>query len=127
MSTASPGLLRRVLARLTSDEEQVETQRLQRDTAVTDATPCAQLPDRAQATATGTLRTVAMRPRAGVPALEVELFDGSGTLTLIFMGRRRIRGIEPGRHIVAHGLVCETEGRRTMFNPRYELRPVGRT
>jgi DNA/RNA endonuclease YhcR with UshA esterase domain len=64
-----------------------------------------------------------LRPRQGVPAVEAELYDGSGALDLVWLGRRTIAGIEPGRRIAVTGMVCEAEGRRTMFNPRYELKP----
>ena len=55
----------------------------------------AEAEDRARVRLQGTLRTVTLRPRGGVPALEAELFDGSGALTIIWLGRRRIVGIDP--------------------------------
>jgi hypothetical protein len=70
---------------------------------------------------TGTLRTVTLRPRAGVPALEAELWDGTGTISLIWLGRRRIGGIEPGRRLVAYGRLAVGDGGRVIFNPIYEL------
>jgi hypothetical protein len=68
---------------------------------------------------------VTLRPRAGVPALEAELFDGTDALDVVWLGRRSIAGIEPGRRLVAHGRISHARGRRVLFNPRYELRPVG--
>ena len=44
----------------------------------------------------GTLRSVTLRPRAGVPALVAELYDGSGTVQVVWLGRRQIAG-HPGR------------------------------
>ena len=52
-------------------------------------------PDRTAVRLSGSLRTVTLRPRGGVPALEAELFDGSGALTLVWLGRRQITGISP--------------------------------
>ena len=46
------------------------------------------------------MHTVTLQPRAGVPALEAELYDGSDVLTLIWLGRRRITGIDCGRNMV---------------------------
>jgi DNA/RNA endonuclease YhcR with UshA esterase domain len=69
------------------------------------------------------LRSVVLRPRQGVQALEAELYDGSGTVDLVWLGRREIAGIDPGRRLKVEGLVCTRDGRRSMFNPRYELRP----
>ncbi len=70
----------------------------------------------------GSLRTVTLRPRGGVPALEAELYDGTGVITVIWLGRRRIAGIAPGRQIKVRGRIGQQEGVRVMFNPRYELR-----
>ena len=70
----------------------------------------------------GSLRTVTLRPRGGVPALEAELYDGTGLLTLVWLGRRRIAGIEPGRQIKVVGRIGVPQDARVMFNPRYELR-----
>jgi hypothetical protein len=83
----------------------------------------ASLPVRTRGKVAGVLRSVVLRPREGVPTTEAELFDGSGALDLVWLGRRTIDGIEPGRRIRVEGMVCDVDGRRTMFNPRYELRP----
>lgn len=70
----------------------------------------------------GTLRAVVLRPLAGVPTLEAELYDGTGTVTLVWLGRRRIRGLDPGRSLVARGRLTQRDGKPTVFNPAYELK-----
>lgn len=90
-----------------------------------DAVPCADAVRGAPVTVAGTLRTVTLRPQTGVPALEAELYDGSGVVVLVWLGRRVIRGITPGRTVVATGRVTQSAGRRTMYNPSYELLPLG--
>ncbi len=82
-----------------------------------------QCPNRERVQVSGVLRTVTLRPRGGTPSLEAPLWDGTGTVELIWLGRRRIGGIEPGRTIVASGLITSSGGRCTMFNPLYELLP----
>lgn len=120
-SEKAGGRLRSVLSRLTAErEELVAAEEAERSAAV-GATPCGLLKDRVRVTASGVLRTVTLRPRGGVPALEAELFDGSGTLSVVWLGRREIAGIEPGRRISVHGLVSCSHGRTVMYNPRYEL------
>ena len=79
-------------------------------------------PDRERVVLQGTLKTVTLQPRGGVPALESELYDGTGSLTLIWLGRRRIAGIDPGRVIRIEGRIGVHQGRRIMYNPHYELR-----
>ena len=70
----------------------------------------------------GSLRTLTLQPRGGVPFLEAELRDEAGdALDIIFMGRRQIPGIVPGREVIVEGRLTSDEGRRTMYNPRYEL------
>lgn len=81
----------------------------------------AEAPDRERVRLRGTITTVTLRPRGGVPALEAELGDGSGVITIVWLGRRRIAGIGPGRAISVQGRIGVAGGHRVMFNPRYEL------
>ena len=53
--------------------------------------------------------------------LQVDLYDGSGTVTLVWLGRRELAGIMPGRRMRATGCITTSGGRRVIFNPRYEL------
>jgi hypothetical protein len=119
------GRLRRMFGRLASSQEELQAEELQQDAAKAGCAPIATCGDRQIVTVTGTLRTVTLRPRAGVPALEAELFDGSAALDVVWLGRRAIAGIEPGRKLIASGRVSMNRGRPVLFNPKYELRPVG--
>jgi hypothetical protein len=121
----SPGVVRRAVNRLASSAKEHEAAELQKDCVEVGATLISQLPDRERVRVAGTLRTVTLRPRAGVPALVAELYDGSGSISLVWLGRRQIRGIEPGRAIVCFGRVTRDGEKAVLFNPRYELRPAG--
>ena len=79
--------------------------------------------DRHRVELQGSLRTVTLRPRGGVPALEAELYDGTGVITVVWLGRRRIAGIEPGRGIEVEGRIGAHDGVRVLYNPRYQLVP----
>ncbi|WP_354670873.1 OB-fold nucleic acid binding domain-containing protein [Actinomadura sp. DC4] len=114
--------LRGFIRRLTSTKAELEAQELQRTSDSEGATPIKRCTARRRACVAGTLRTVTLRPRGGAPALEAELYDGSDVIDLVWLGRRRIAGIEPGRLMRAEGLVSVQDGRKVMFNPRYELR-----
>jgi hypothetical protein len=87
------------------------------DLSISDA------PDRERVRLRGTLRTVTLRPRGGVPALEADLDDGSGMITIVWLGRRRIAGIAPGRSLRVEGRIGAHDGHRIIYNPRYELLP----
>ncbi|QKW09659.1 OB-fold nucleic acid binding domain-containing protein [Streptomyces sp. NA04227] len=124
------GRFRRMLDRfadISASQEDLESEELREDAAETaGCTRIGDCQDRQIVTVTGTLRTVTLRPRAGVPALEAELFDGSAPLDVVWLGRRSIVGIEPGRRLIASGRISLSHGRRVLFNPKYELRPLGR-
>jgi len=124
VESAKPGLLTRLTARLASTESELEDLELQKDTWRLGATPIADLADRADASVCGAVRSVTLRPRVNVPALVVELYDGSKTLNLVWLGRRRIAGIVPGTYLTAHGRVTYKHGIPTIFNPAYEIKPV---
>lgn len=123
-SAGKPGLFARVTAGLTRTELEFEARELQEDTGRLGATPIAELKDRSDASVCGAVRSVTLRPRVNVPALVVELYDGSKTLNLVWLGRRRIGGIVPGTYLTAHGRVTFKHGVPTMFNPAYEIKPT---
>lgn len=114
--------MRRALARLAADEQELESEELQHEAASAGATHVAECSVGLPVCVAGSLRTVVLRPVAGVPTLEAELYDGTGTVRLIWLGRRRIRGIDPGRSLVARGRLTRHDGGPTIYNPAYELR-----
>lgn len=126
VSTEDPrrgGLFRRALRRLASSNEELEAEDRLRTVREAGATPISSCADRQVVDLCGDVSTVTINPHGGKPALEVELRDGSGMVSLVWLGRRRIPGIEPGRGIKVSGRIsCAEDGRRVMFNPRYELR-----
>jgi hypothetical protein len=124
--TARPGRLRRALHRFASSEEELEARDLQRDVRQTGCTRIEDLVDRQRVEVRGTLRHVTLRPRSGAPALEAELYDGSGCITVVWLGRRRIAGIEPGVSLRVQGRISTQDGRTVLYNPRYELAPSER-
>ena len=114
--------LRSVLDHAFASRAELDDAEERSEVAVAGCTPIAEVAPRSRARVTGVLRSVTVRPRAGVQAFEAELYDGSGALRLLFLGRRVVPGVEAGRHVVAEGLVAELDGDRVIFNPRYELR-----
>ena len=114
--------LRRSISRWASNEHQ-DAEDMRRSYSDSSCVSIADAPDRERVRLRGTLRTVTLTPRGGVPALEAELFDGSGVLTLVWLGRRRIVGISAGSSLQVEGRIGVQNRTRVMFNPRYELRP----
>jgi hypothetical protein len=115
------GRLRQSLSKWASSAD-MEARELKEDAVKAGCCPIVEANDRQRVELRGSLRTVTLRPRGGVPALEAELYDGSALITLVWLGRRRIAGIEPGRAIKVIGRVGVQDKMRVMFNPRYELK-----
>ena len=113
------------LRRLVTDPEQLDAEDLQEEAGRSGAKPVAKCAHGQPVTVTGRLRSVVYTPKETVPTVDAELFDGSGSVHLVWLGRRRILGIEPGRMVTARGRIAEHGGRLVIFNPWYELRPVG--
>jgi amino acid transporter len=76
---------------------------------------------RQRARLAGRVRSVRVQPLAGVPSLEVKIADETGSVLIVFIGRRRIAGIKPGTNLVVEGIVGEQSGRLALLNPHYEL------
>lgn len=117
--TAGP--LRRGLRAAFASRTELEAMQERAASARPGCTAVRELRNRRRADVFGVLRSVTLRPRDNVPALEAELFDGTGALRVVWLGQRRIAGIEPGRRVRLAGFVAFRDGRPTMYNPRYEL------
>jgi RecG-like helicase len=76
---------------------------------------------RTYARVTGRIVWVQVEPSDAAPQLTARVEDGTGRLDAVFMGRRAIPGIEPGRTIVLQGRISEAQSLPLMYNPRYEL------
>ena len=117
------GPLRRLAAALGQSKADQEAEQLQGEVRSLGATPIGQCRPGSPVEVSGVLRSVTLRPREGVPAVEAELYDGSGHLLVVWLGRRRIHGVEPGRGVVVVGRITNNTDRPTIFNPRYTLLP----
>jgi hypothetical protein len=73
----------------------------------------------------GRLRSVVYNPHGDVQTLEAELYDGTASIELVWLGQRRIAGLEPGRRLLARGRVGEHDGQMAIYNPWYSLRSAG--
>lgn len=114
----------RLAKSLARTQTEVEVEEIREESDLPGVTPIVELEDRQPACVCGVVRTVTLRPRTTVPALAVELYDGTRTLSLVWLGRRRIRGIDPGVFLTARGRMTYAHGVPTIYNPSYELKPA---
>lgn len=115
--------LGKVAERLTKPDEQLESDDLRETSRRLGATPICDAVDRSIVSCCGTVRSVSLRPRGdAVPAMIVDLDDGSRTMNLVWLGRRKIAGIEPGTYLKVTGRVTYVKDTPTIFNPSYEIK-----
>lgn len=116
-----PGRVQGALRGLTATRAEFEASQERRRAQQTGCCPVAEVEGRHRTTVAGVLRSVTLRSRQTVPALEAELYDGTGALRLVWLGRREIPGVRPGRRVRVAGMVSHEGGTATVYNPRYEL------
>jgi amino acid transporter len=82
--------------------------------------PIAAVKWKQRVTIEGRIKIVQVGTTAG-KSLEAQVFDSTGGMRLLFFGRTRIPGIEPGSMVRVSGTVGEYKGHLALANPRYEL------
>jgi hypothetical protein len=86
-----------------------------------NVTPIGKIEWRKRAQVQGRVTSIKAAPRGSSPVLQVEIWDETGGVSLQFLGRREIAGLEVGSQLRAEGMVGEEEGSMVILNPSYEL------
>ncbi|MDQ3577956.1 MAG: OB-fold nucleic acid binding domain-containing protein [Actinomycetota bacterium] len=121
MDTKGDGYWHRLVKRLTTDVDELDADDLSERARAQGARRACDCRSGDEVTVLGRLRSVELCPRDAVATLEAELFDGTDGVTLVWLGRRRIPGIDPGRTVKAQGRIAVRDGRKVLYNPYYEL------
>lgn len=114
----------RLIQRLTRSRAQQEAHELQRENVDRACLSICDCSPGSTVTIAGTVRAMSIRPRSQVPSLEIDLYDGTGSVRVVWLGRRRILGISPGRRLIVSGRLNQVAGEPIVYNPRYELKPL---
>lgn len=88
---------------------------------VPDSVRIAQAEPRSHVKLAGVVRRITVRPLQGSESLEAILFDGTGEVMVVWMGRRAIRGLSLGTRLIVEGLLAEQRGGRRLVNPTFEF------
>jgi len=115
--------LKKAVRRFTAPDVELDRERITEFADQHDFTPMTEIAPRTPVRIGGEVRSVRLVPRAGAPSLEVTITDGRGTATAVFLGRHKISGIVPGRHISVEGVAGQSGTRFLVFNPVYTLYP----
>ena len=122
MAPAAAGYFRRLTRKLTEDIEQLDAEEMAESSEASGARRACDCARGEEVTMLGRLRSVEACSKAANATIEAEFFDGTDTVTLVWIGRRKIAGIEPGKTVLVRGRVGEREGHKIVYNPYYELR-----
>ena len=121
MATAE-GFVRRLTRRLTESPEELDAGELSGEAASTGAHRAIDCQRGQEVTMIGTLRSVQTNAKGCAGGVRAELFDGTDTVLLVWLGQRRIPGIDSGRMLRVHGRVGMLEdGSKAIYNPHYEI------
>jgi RecG-like helicase len=116
--------LRKMFHRLTVPDSELDRERLRQFCVnVPGVTSIGDARARQEITVAGEIKSLRIVPRAGSPSLEATINDGTGSLLVVWTGRRHIPGVSPGRRLVVSGRgSAHGAGSRLMLlNPNYEL------
>jgi amino acid transporter len=87
----------------------------------TGTVPINQVSFRERVRIAGRIRSLRVQTAKGTTNLECEITDDTGNLLLVFQGRPKIPGIEPGARLIVEGMVGSWSRRLAILNPDYEL------
>ena len=84
-------------------------------------TRIAELVSRQRSTVCGRVKAFRVQPWGGNPALECTVADETGSITVVFFGRREIGGVRLGTIMSVTGVAGEHHGVRAILNPEYAI------
>jgi hypothetical protein len=94
--------------------------------------PLSRLPDKGRVVCRGRIESVTFVPADQTAAFSAMVSDidsresgaaagPRGRLRVVWLGRRRVPGIDAGTEVRLKGMLSRVDGLPTMFNPRYEI------
>lgn len=113
---------RRFFRRMSESDEQRYAEEIEAwSGSVGGAVRIAEARTRDRAKLAGVVRRITVRPLEGHESLEALLYDGTGEVTVVWMGRRTIPGLGLGTRLVVDGMLAEQRGERRLVNPSFEF------
>ena len=123
---AGMGLFKRLGEKLAAPPEQLRAQEIRKwCDEIHDVQQIGVLRPRCKARVAGIVQSIKVVPRDQTCTFEVQVYDGTDEVVGVWLGRRRIPGIELGRGLILMGTLGRYgRGPMTIINPAYELLPA---
>lgn len=107
------------LRRLFATNQELADEALARQSAADGAEQLNKCKMRCRVVVRGEISSITLDKQGGW--LEAEVTDGTGSVTVVWMGRREIPGVGAGRCIRVSGRLTSRGDHMVMYNPEYEL------
>lgn len=117
----APKWWKKLLSKAGASRDDINALEEQASAQAKGTTPIAKAKPRQKVKLSGTLQALTFHPATQGPRLSGVLFDGSGSIELVWMGRKEIPGIEAGKYLIVEGTVLSNQGRLRMMNPSYRI------
>lgn len=122
------GILKKLGQRLSEHPDHLRAQGIRTQCGRIDGVEqIAVIRPRTKARVVGVVQSIMVVPRGpGRYSLEVQIYDGTDEVTAVWLGRRRIAGIDLGSGLILNGTIGRFgDDRLKMINPAYQLLPAG--
>jgi cytochrome c-type biogenesis protein CcmE len=118
------GPFRRLFGRFSeSDEERLANEIRTWASEIPGTVRISDARSREQVRIAGVIKRITVYPAEGSEAVEGVISDGTGEISVVWMGRRSIPGLRLGTRVLVEGVLAEGRGsRRKMVNPKFEFR-----
>lgn len=117
------GILKRVGEKLSTTPEQHQAQEIRNWCGeVIGVEQIAVCRPRTYRRVAGIVESIKVIPRTHTTTLEIQIFDGTDTIVGVWLGRRKIPGIDLGQRIILEGTIgIFKDTTLQIINPAYEL------
>ncbi len=114
--------LQRFLRRMNqTDEERLAEEVRSWAETIPGTVRIADAPLRMRSKLAGLVRRITILPVEGLEALEIVLWDGTGEITAVWLGRRSIAGLALGSRLIVEGVIGVERNERRIVNPTFEF------
>lgn len=80
--------------------------------------------ERQKASLFGVLRSVTFPSPTGAGSFTATLFDGTGSIDVVWLGRKSVPGIKAGIRLAVQGMVIARSNGLCVINPIFQIEPV---
>lgn len=93
----------------------------QRVAAARDAVPIRDVTPRSRVRVCGVVRAITYPAPGRGGSFKATLWDGTGTIDVVWLGRKSVDGMSPGIHLIAEGVAAKRGDTLCIHNPAYEV------